>query len=180
MTPPTEFPWQEMLQKLDRLDLRIIELEAENLRQEGARARLKRTSSNSSKPGSSDPPWAGGGGSGGAPDAADAAPKKPGNGKPGAKPGHAKHQRTPFSPERVDKIAPTCEFPENEVKRRGLRPLTGEDAFAVFQQIESIRAVVVESRVRRYFDPQTGKIVLAPHPKGIASLLGTEAAAAVS
>lgn len=180
MTPPTEFPWQELLQKLERLERRVIELEAENARQAEEIARLKRNSSNSNKPSSSDPPWTGGGGggSGEAPNAGGSSSKKPG--KPGAKPGHAKYQRTPFPPERVDKSAPTCELPEAEVKRRGLRPLEGADAFAVFQQVESLRAIVVEYRVRRYFDPKAGKMVLAPHPKGISSLLGTEAAAAVS
>lgn len=64
---------------------RIAELEAEN-------ARLKKNSSNSSKPPSSD----------------IVKPPKPaafcgGRRKIGGQPGHAKHERTPFPPERIDR-----------------------------------------------------------------------------
>ena len=72
-------------QRIAELQKRVVELEAEN-------ARLKKNSSNSSKPPSSDitkPP----------------APKSPkGGAKIGGQPGHPKHERLDLPPEQVDQI----------------------------------------------------------------------------
>src|ERR1039458_5880675 len=75
----------EQDQRITELQQRVVELEAEN-------ARLKKNSSNSSKPPSSD----------------IVKPPKPplphgGKRKIGGQPGHAKHEREPFPPERIDR-----------------------------------------------------------------------------
>jgi transposase len=127
------------------LQARIAQLEAEIAR---LNARLKKNSGNSSKPPSSDivkPPK-------------PRTAKRRGKRSIGGQPGHAKHERKPFGPEQVDRIV-ECELPAEET--RGLRPLA---RWHVVQQVELVEKpfVITEYRARRYRDPRSGRIVIAP------------------
>lgn len=143
------------------LQARIAQLEAEV-------SRLKKNSGNSSKPPSSDivkPPKA------------DAA-KRRGKRSIGGQPGHAKHERKLFAPEEVDRIV-ECQLPAEEA--RGLRPLS---RWHVVQQVELVENpfVITEYRARRYRDPRTGQIVIAPLPAevAVAGLVGPRLSAAIA
>jgi len=127
------------------LHKRIAELEAEV-------ARLKKNSSNSSKPPSSDivkPPHA-----------------DPSGGKKrriGGQPGHAKHQRPEFPPEQIDH---TLTY---ELSAPGKRvPL---DRWRKLQQMELVEKpfVITEYRARLYRDPATGTIYASPFPPEVAA-----------
>lgn len=144
---------------------RIAELEAEV-------ARLKKHSGNSSKPPSSDivkPPG---------PDGAEGRGRRRGKRAIGGQPGHAKHERKRFGPEEVDRIV-EYELPAEE--SRGLRPLA---RWHVVQQVELVQRpfVVTEYRARRYRDPRTGGIVIAPLPPEVAKagLVGPRLSAAIA
>ena len=127
------------------LQQRIVELEAEV-------ARLKKNSSNSSKPPSSDivkPPR----------------DVPPGGAKRhiGGQPGHPKHSRPEFPPEQVDAVVPY------ELPAPGkLVPL---ERWQRRQQIELVARpfVVTEYRARLYRDPVTGAIHSAPFPPEVAA-----------
>jgi transposase len=141
---------------------RIAELEAEV-------ARLKKHSGNSSKPPSSDivkPPGPNGG------------RKRRGKRSIGGQPGHPKHQRKAFAPEDVDRIVEYELAPE---ERRGLRPLS---RWHVVQQVELVQRpfVVTEHRARRYRDPRTGQVIIAPLPAEVAKsgLVGPRLSAAIA
>lgn len=143
------------------LQARIAQLEAEV-------ARLKKNSGNSSKPPSSDivkPPK---------PDIAHRRGKR----SIGGQPGHAKHERKPFAPEDVDRIV-ECKLPAEEA--RGLRPLS---RWHIVQQVELVEKpfVITEYRARRYRDPRTGQIVIAPLPGEVnaAGLVGPRLSAAIA
>lgn len=118
----------ELEQTVARLTAKVEELTAQV-------ARLSKNSSNSSKPPSSD---------------ITKPPRPPGyakNGRIGGQPGHVRHERPPFTPDRIDR---TClyEFPPEEVRRRRLRPL---ETWFVLQQVELLERPyeVVEHRARR-------------------------------
>jgi len=143
------------------LQARIAQLEAEV-------ARLKKNSGNSSKPPSSDivkPPK---------PDIAHRRGKR----SIGGQPGHAKHERKPFAPEDVDRIV-ECKLPAEEA--RGLRLLS---RWHIVQQVELVEKpfVITEYRARRYRDPRTGQIVIAPLPGEVnaAGLVGPRLSAAIA
>ena len=115
--------------------------------------RLKKDSGNSSKPPSSD----------------IVKPKKTTRKvsrkkrKRGGQFGHRKFSRPAFAPEQVDEII------EYELKDRdavGLNPL---DEWFVIQQIELPEKMykVIEHRARKYLDPATGQIHIAPMPDEI-------------
>ena len=113
-------------------------------------AKLKKNSRNSSKSPSSD----------------FVKPKKPrssrrsGKPKHGGQKGHPKHERSPFAPEEVDKTF-RCEL--SAAESQGLIPL---DQWRVLQQVELVHKpyFVTEYRARRYWDPRTEKVVIAPGP----------------
>jgi len=112
-------------------------------------ARLEKTSRNSSKPPSSDivkPPKA------------RASGRR--NRKRGGQPGHAKYERTPFPPEQIDR---TQRYELSTRQAAGLKPL---NEWHVVQQIELKEHPfwIVEYRARKYLDPVTGRIVIAPLP----------------
>jgi transposase len=143
------------------LQARIAQLEAEV-------ARLKKNSGNSSKPPSSDivkPPK---------PETA----KRRGKRGKGGQPGHAKHERKPFAPEEVDRIV-ECELPAEEAQ--GLQRLS---RWHIVQQVELVENpfVITEYRARRYRDPRTGQIVIAPLPAEVAAagLVGSRFSAAIA
>ena len=134
---------------------RIAELEAEV-------ARLKKNSSTSSKPPSSDivkPPRP--------------APRGSGRRKRrrGGQPGHQRHTRTPFPPERVDH-AWTYEWPESELGP-DWEPL---DEFRIVQQVELVKRLfeVTEHRARLYRSRTTEEVIAVPFPDEVrlAGLIG--------
>lgn len=113
-------------------------------------AALEKDSSNSSKPPSSDivkPKRS-----------VQTKPRK--KRKPGGQTGHRKFSRTAFKPEEID------DFVEYEFHTRdavGLQPL---DEWQVVQQISLPEKLyhVTEHRARKYLNPKTGKIHVAPLP----------------
>ena len=129
-------------------------------------ARLKRNSSNSSKPPSSDivkptPPKR---------------TRRKLKAKRGGQHGHRKHSRPSFPPEQVDEVV------EYELEDdAGLEPL---DDWRVIQQIELVAKpfVVTEHRARRYRCRRTGNIVTAALPPEVTrgGLLGPRLSALVA
>lgn len=152
-------------QRIAELQQRVVELETENTRLRAEVARLKKDSSNSSKPPSSDivkPPR----------------PERPGGRKPkiGGQPGHAKQEREPFPPERIDR---TLDY---ELAEPGaLVPL---DRWHVVQQVELLAPpfLITEHRAREYRDPATGQRFVTPLPPEVrrAGLLGPRLSALVA
>jgi transposase len=147
---------------------RIAELEAENERLKAEIARLKKNSTTSSKPPSSDivkpprPPKSGG---------------KRGKRRRGGQPGHARHTRPAFPPEQVDQIR-EYELP---TVPPGWRPL---DQFRVVQQVELVEKpyTVTEHRARLYENLRTGQVMAAPLPPEVrrCGLLGPRLTALVA
>ena len=90
--------------------------------------------------------------------------------KRGGQPGHVKQARKPFAPDQVD-YAFEYEFEDAE----GLIPLND---WYVVQQITLPEKlyVVTEHRARKYHDPKTGVLVIAPLPEEIkqGQLLGAD------
>jgi len=125
-------------------------------------ARLKKDSSNSSKPPSSD----------------IVKPRKTlrkvsrKKRKRGGQPGHRKSSRQPFEPEQVDEI---IEYELKDKDAQGLKPL---DEWFIIQQVKLPEKMykIVEHRARKYLDPVTGKIHIAPIPDQIrkGGLLGSD------
>jgi len=142
------------------LKARIAELEAENARLLAEIARLKKDSSTSSKPPSSDivkPPK----------------PKLPGGKRRkrrrGGQPGHPRHTRPLFPPEQVDR-AWVYEWPEPGAEWEPL------DEFRTLQQVELVEKLfeVTEHRARLYRSRITGEIIAAALPEDVrlAGLVG--------
>ena len=111
-------------------------------------ARLKKDSSTSSKPPSSDIVKPAG------------PPRRRGKKKRGGQPGHRKFSRPPFSPQQIDKVI-TYELSKKQAQ--GLEPL---NEWQVIQQVELPNKMfrVIEHRARKYRDPATGRIIIAPLP----------------
>ena len=149
------------------LKMRIAELETENSRLMTEIAKLKKNSTTSSKPPSSDivkpprPPATG----------------KPGKRRAGGQPHHPRHTRPPFPPEQVDK---TWDY-EWENVPAGWKTL---DRFRIVQQAELIEKpyLVFEHRARLYQNLRTGRISAAPLPPEVrrAGLLGPRLTALVA
>ena len=132
------------------LMVRIAKLETENKSLKAEIARLKKNSSNSSKPPSSDivkPP----------------APGGDSKRKIGGQPGHVKHERPPFPPDQIDRIVRHDRPPY-----AALEPL---NQWTVLQQIELAECpcVITEHRAQRFRDPATGRIVQAAWPREVES-----------
>jgi transposase len=116
-------------------------------------ARLRKDSRNSSKPPSSDM----------------VKPKNNGTSpgkrqrKIGGQKGHPRQERTPFAPGDIDRTIPYELSPEQSV---GLIPL---EEWFVLQQVDLADKlyVVTEHRARKYLDPRTGRIVIAPLPAAV-------------
>jgi len=127
-------------------------------------ARLEKNSSNSSKPPSSD-----------IVKPAKATRKFVGKHKRGAQRGHRKFTRQPFEPEQVDEII------EYELKDKDAEGLERLDEWYIIQQIVLPEKMykVVEHRARKYLNPVTGKIHIAPIPDEIrkGGLLGADVTA---
>lgn len=130
--------------------------------------RLKKNSSTSSKPPSSDivkPPE-------------PSPPDRKQKCSLGGQPGHAQHTRTPFGPEEVDQI---IEYGLKAMDTEGLRPL---NHWYVVQQVKLVKKpfVVTEHRARQYAERRTGEIVTAPLPPeiGAAGLVGPRLSATIA
>jgi len=152
---------EQLTAKIESLELTIKLLEEKI-------ARLEKNSNNSSKPPSSD----------------IVKPKKVSpkskrrRRKRGGQLGHHRCTRSSFDPDEVDEVY------EYELKAQdaiGLRPL---NQWYVIQQIHLPDKMykVIEHRARKYRDPITGKIHIAPIPDGIrkGGLLGADMTAAVA
>ncbi len=98
--------------------------------------------------------------------------------KRGGQRGHRKFSRQPFEPEQVDEVI-EYEFKDKDAK--GLKPL---DEWCIIQQIELPDKMyrVIEHRARKYLDPATGQIHLAPIPDEVrkGGLLGADFTAATA
>ncbi len=158
----------QLVRQIDLLRSQVLNLEqinaqlrADNQKLRDQIARLTRDSSNSSKPPSSD--------------IVKPKPKKDHrqarrNRKIGGQPGHPREERTPFGPDQIDR---TIHHELSPARSRGLIPL---DEWSVLQQVELAQKLytVTEHRARKYLDPRTGRIVIAPWPRGVqaAGLVG--------
>ena len=129
-------------------------------------ARLKKDSNNSSKPPSSD----------------IVKPSKilrrlGKKRKRGGQHGHHKFSRQPFEPEQVDEV---IEYELRDKDAKGLKPL---DEWYIVQQVRLPEKMynVIEHRARKYIDPVTGNIHIAPMPDEIrkGGLLGADITTAV-
>ena len=143
-----------------QLQREVQQLRTDNQKLQDQIARLKRDSSNSSKPPSSDivkPPK-------------KKPPRGKGQRKLGGQKGHPRQERIPFGPE---EIGPMKHYELSARQAQGLIPL--EDWF-VLQQVDLVEKpyVVTEHRARKYQDPRTGRIVIAPLPAAVkaAGLVG--------
>jgi transposase len=151
----------ELKQQIEMLLKRIQQLEEEV-------ARLRKDSHNSSKPPSSD----------------IVKPQKSvvkvGRRKRrrGGQPGHRKFSRMSFEPEQIDEVI------EYEFKDRDCRGLIPLNEWYIIQQIGLPDKMykVIEHRARKYKDPVTGRIHIAPLPEVIrkGGLLGADMTAFVS
>jgi transposase len=143
-----------------QLQTQIRQLQADNQQLKDQVARLQRDSSNSSKPPSSD------------------IVKRKNKNRPrgkhkrkiGGQPGHRREDRTPFGPERIDR---TIRHELSSARSRGLIPL---NEWFVLQQVDLAEKLytVTEHRARKYVDPRTGRMVIAPLPRAVkaAGLVG--------
>jgi len=151
----------ELRQQIETLLKRIEQLEEEV-------ARLRQDSSNSSKPPSSD----------------IVKPRKTTRKvarqkrRRGGQFGHRKFTRQPFEPEQVDEVV------EYELGRKDTAGLTALNDWLVVQQLTLAQKMytVTEHRGRKYLDPATGQIHIAPLPDAIGrgGLLGTDMTALVA
>jgi transposase len=83
--------------------------------------------------------------------------------KRGGQPGHRKFSRQPFTPKQVDKVV---KYKLSKKQAKGLEPL---NEWFVIQQVELPEKMyrVVEYRARKYRDPKTGRIIIAPMPAAV-------------
>jgi len=143
-----------------RLQREVQQLRADNQKLQDQIARLQRDSSTSSKPPSSDivkPPK-----------------KKPPRGQHqrqiGGQQGHPRQERIPFPPEEIGPVK--C----HELSGRQAQGLIPREDWFVLQQVDLVDKpyVVTEYRARKYQDPRTGRIVIAPLPAAVkaAGLVG--------
>jgi len=141
------------------------QLRADNQQLQDQIARLKRNSSNSSKPPSSD--------------IVKPQQKGPSRGKGkrriGGQEGHPRQERTSFAPGEIDRTIP---YELSAAPSQGLIPL---EEWFVLQQVDLADKlyIVTEHRARQYLDPRTGRIVIAPLPAAVkaAGLVGPQLSA---
>ena len=168
----------ELIAIILRFERRLNELEAEvavlrkrNAELEAEVARLRKNSSNSSKPPSSDivkPPK-------------PPAPRGQGKRRIGGQPGHPRHERVAFPPERIDTIR-TYKLKRCPDCGSRLKQTKGEHR--VIQQVEVVAKPVriVEHRAGSYFCTHCGKAHDAPMPRSVAKcgLIGPNLTAIVA
>jgi transposase len=145
--------------------IKVLELKIQLL--EERIAQLEKNSGNSSKPPSSDiiKPI-------------KITRKLGGKRKRGGQHGHKKFSRTPFKSKEVDE---TIEYEFKAKDAEGIEPL---DEWFVIQQIVLPEKMykVIEHKARKYLDPVTGKIYIAPMPDEIrkGGMFGADVTAAVA
>jgi transposase len=155
--------------RIAELEQRIVELETENTTLKNEVARLKKNSSNSSKPPSSDivkPPKPAG--------------PQGGQRKIGGQPGHAGHFRQPFTAEQIDRVIPhrlhTCPDCGGKLTPAKAPP-------RVIQQVELVPRLVevTEYRAGAFYCRHCDQIHYAPLPAAVeqGGLLGPELTALV-
>jgi transposase len=92
--------------------------------------------------------------------------------KRGGQTGHKKHSRKPFTADEVDH---TIEY---ELHNRDLNGLVPLDHWHILQQVTLPKKLylVTEHRARKYLDPRTGKVIIAPLPDDVqrGGLLGAD------
>ena len=158
---------EKLIKQIAWLLERIRQLEQEKVMLKERIAQLEKNSSNSSKPPSSDivKPLK----------AIRRLGKKR---KRGGQHGHKKFVRQPFKPEQIDEV---IEYEFKGKDAEGLKPL---DKWFIIQQIELPEKMykVVEHRARKYLDPATGQIHIAPMPDEIrkGGLFGADVTTAVA
>ena len=154
-------------ERIKLLEEKILMLERENYILKEKIAQLEKNSSNSSKPPSSD----------------IVKPRKIPHrfGRKriiGGQPGHTKFSRQPFEPDEVDEVI------EYELKDKDAVGLKALDEWFIIQQIVLPQKLyrVIEHRARKYLNPVTGKIIIAPIPEKIrkGGLLGADITAAIA
>ena len=81
----------------------------------------------------------------------------------GGQPGHKKFSRQPFTPKQVDKV---ISYELSPKQAKGLEPL---NEWFVVQQVELPKKMytVIEYRARKYRNPKTGRIIIAPMPAAV-------------
>ena len=98
--------------------------------------------------------------------------------KQGGQPGHHKYSRPTFKPDEIDEVI------EYEFYQRDATGLIVLDDWMVVQQITLPEKLyhVTEHRARKYLDPQTGKIHIAPLPVEVSDgqLLGANVSAMIA
>jgi len=147
-------------QMVHQLEQDNRQLRADNQKLQDQIARLQRNSSNSSKPPSSDivkPPKKG-------------TRRRNRKRKIGGQKGHPRQERPPFGPDDIDATRFHV-LPDEQVQ--DLIPL---DDWFILQQVDLVKKLyrVTEHRARKYLDPRTGRIVIAPLPAAVkaAGLVG--------
>ncbi|MCX5647473.1 MAG: IS66 family transposase, partial [Phycisphaerae bacterium] len=95
--------------------------------------------------------------------------------KIGGQKGHPRQERIPLGP---DDIGPILPYELSSKQAQGLIPL---EEWFVLQQVDLVEKpyVVTEHRARKYLDPRTGRIVIAPFPVAVkaAGLVGPKLSA---
>jgi transposase len=98
--------------------------------------------------------------------------------KRGGQRGHRKFTRQPFEADQVDEV---IEYELKAQDAEGLEPL---DEWFIIQQVELPEKMykVIEHRARKYLDPATGKVHIAPMPDTIrkGGLLGADVTASIA
>jgi len=146
---------EELIDLVEQLLVRVEALERRNAELEAEVARLRKDSSTSSKPPSSDivkPPKS-----------ATRRAGQRGKRKAGGQPGHTKHERTPFAPEQLDgaweytlESCPDC---GGDLRKAQVQP-------RVVQQVELVEKPVRfdEHRAGAFWCPRCRKVHWAPLP----------------
>jgi transposase len=143
-----------------QLQQEIRQLRADRQKLQDQIARLQRNSSNSSKPPSSDI----------VKPAKKGAPRRKGKRKIGGQKGHPRQERIPFGPDDID----ATRF--HVLADEQVQDLIPLDDWFLLQQVDLVKKLyrVTEHRARKYLDPRTGRIVIAPLPAAVkaAGLVG--------
>lgn len=178
MEPIREQAYQRRIAELETenagLKVLVAELRAQVARLSGHIAKLSKNSSNSSKPPSSDivkPPK---------PTSSKKADSRKKKRKIGGQPGHAKHEREPFSPEEIDDVR---KYELNCCPDCGGSVSARPEEARVVQQVELVEKPVeiIEHRAEGCWCRRCKKVVYAPLPATVqkGGLLGPELTALV-
>jgi transposase len=164
-----ELSKDQLIEIILGLERRLAELEARNAVLEAEVARLRKDSSTSHKPPSSD--------------IVKAAPATHRHGKKrriGGQPGHPRHERPPFPPEQIDQ---TRTYTLKRCPDCGGRLKRSCEPWCIVQQVELVEkpVIVTEHRALTYWCPQCRKVHRARLPAEVraAGLVGPSPTSAV-